>query len=95
MIVKETKTKITIYGKYSDENFEFNGKTLEYNYLGVILNSVQTARGNIFKDMSSYSVGKAKQSIFQHYPKMQISGISKSPIRSQCLSFQSIYITHS
>ena len=68
MIVNETKTKVMIYGNHSGETFVFNGKPLEivqeYKYLGVVLSSVTSARGNIYKKMPSYSVDKANKASF-------------------------------
>ena len=56
MIVNELIIKVMIYGKHNKAClFIFNAKTLqmveEYKYLGVILNSAKTSKGDIFKQM--------------------------------------------
>ena len=58
LIVNEMKTKIMLYGKCDNTfNFIFNDKELqtveEYKYLGVVLNSTKTVRGDIFKERRS------------------------------------------
>ena len=71
MIVNEMKTKIVIYG-HTNENtqyrFMFNGKPIDivesYKYLGCIFNACKTVKGNIFKEMVSYSADKAIKASF-------------------------------
>ena len=59
-----------IYGKgvKLNCNFNFNGKQLEqvneYKYLGVIVNSIQSVTGNIFRNMIKYTTEKAHKACF-------------------------------
>ena len=57
MIVNEVKSKVVIFGdlKTPVPSFLFNRKQLEivsqYKYLGVVINSVKTSRGDLFREM--------------------------------------------
>ena len=71
MIVNEMKTKIVIYGKSNpnqEHRFQFNYKDIDivesYKYLGCIFNSCNSIRGNIFKEMVTYSADKAIRASF-------------------------------
>ena len=79
MIVNELKTKVMIFGNEKDRlQFNFNNKCLEivseYQYLGVIINSVKTLRGNLFKEMYTYVSDKAKRSCFSNFNKCKDIG---------------------
>ena len=74
LIVNELKTKVMIFGKEKYESsFVFNGNDLEivskYKYLGVMINSIKTISGNIFREMYPYIADKAKKSCFANLKK--------------------------
>ena len=52
MIVNELKTKVLVFGSQLKANVHFNGKPIEqvenYKYLGNILTTVQSHKGDIF-----------------------------------------------
>jgi exonuclease III len=78
MIVNETKTKVMIFGKQGDQVFIFNDKKLEivneYKYLGVVINSIQHVKGNIFKNMIKYTSNKAYKASFSISKKCKSAG---------------------
>ena len=79
MIVNELKTKVMIYGKHDNAcSFSFNAKTLqkveEYKYLGVIVNSTKTSKGDIFKQMWPYISEKATRAGFSVTQKCASAG---------------------
>ena len=55
MTVKRTKTKVMAFGKDDTNVFSIYCNNLEiineYNYLGVVINSAQCSKGNIFTNM--------------------------------------------
>ena len=67
-----------LYIPLKDNSFEFkfNNKTLdivqEYKYLGVVINSVKTLKGDIFKNMKIHIADKARKACFatlkKYYP---------------------------
>ena len=93
MIVNELKTKIMIYGnvQINNTNFIFNNKHLEivsnYKYLGVILNSTKTLKGDIFKEMKPYISDKGRKATFAVLKKY--SSLGKLPPLSACQLFDS------
>ena len=69
MIINELKTKIMIFGTDQRHfSFMFNNKTIgiveEYKYLGCIFNSCINNRGNMFKEMITYSADKGLKASF-------------------------------
>ena len=88
MIVNELKTKVMIFGNSKQSHvFTFNGKELdvvhEYKYLGVIINSVKDARGNLYKHMMSYISDKARKCSFSVARKCAAVGIPSPKISFQ------------
>ena len=80
MIVNEPETKIVNFGKESSNNhsFMFNNKPLEivneYKYLGVLMNSVKTLKGDIFKQMKPFIADKARKPMFASIKKYSSLG---------------------
>ena len=79
MIVNETKTKVMIYGKNNSGHiFSFNRKILEivtqYKYLGIVFNTCNNTKGNIFKSMGSFISDKARKATFATVKKCKSLG---------------------
>ena len=70
MIVNETKTKIMVFGNAEkNPSFSYNNKTLDvvnqYKYLGILFNTCQSLKANIFKDAVDQISLKATRAIFK------------------------------
>jgi len=66
------------FGKSTNINVEFNGKTIEqvssYKYLGNIIGSVTSARGDIFRDNYEYLYNQGQKAIFAMKSKLRHMG---------------------
>ena len=62
MIVNELRTKVTMYGKPTEDNFKLNGKSFyivsEDKYLGVSFNNTANFKANILKNMIQFIATK-------------------------------------
>ena len=81
MIVNEVKTKVLIYGQKYAPDIYFNGQRIEavqsYKYLGNIISTIASAKGDIFRENYSYLCNQAKKAIFGM--KQKLKHIGKPP----------------
>ena len=81
MIANEVKTKFMVYGSKEKIDLYLNGNKLHqvdrYKSLGIILNTVQNVRGDIFKYNTEYLNNKARNAIFAI--KQKTKSICKMP----------------
>ena len=81
MIVKEVKTKVLIYGHKNAPDIYFNGQRIEavqsYKYLGNIISTISSAKGDTFRENYSYLCNQAKKAIFGM--KQKLKHIGKLP----------------
>ena len=68
MIVNELKTKVITFGCKGDIRVLFNGQQIEttsqYKYLGNVISTTQTSRGDIFRENYDYLCSQARKAIF-------------------------------
>ena len=68
MIVNELKTKVIAFGCKNNIRVLFNGQQIEtssqYKYLGNIISTTQTSRGDIFRENYDYLCSQARKAIF-------------------------------
>ena len=74
MIVNELKTKFMAFGKCDVIKVHFNGKIINYKYLGNIVTSVSTAQGDIFRDSYDYLFSQAQKAVFTMKNKLRLLG---------------------
>ena len=83
MIVNEVKTKVLVYGQKNAPDIYFNGQRIEavqsYKYLGNIISTIASAKGDIFRENYSYLCNQAKEAIFGM--KQKLKHIGKLPPR--------------
>ena len=94
MIVNELKTKVITFGCKGDIRVFFNGQQIEstsqYKYLGNIISTTQTSRGDVFRENYDYLCRQARKAIFGMKHRLKPSGtlsprvlmhINETPIR--------------
>ena len=68
MIVNELKTKVIAFGSKNNIRVLFNGQQIEttsqYKYLGNIISTTQTSRGDVFRKNYDYLCSQARKAIF-------------------------------
>ena len=68
MIVNELKTKVIAFGCKNNIRVLFNGQQIEntsqYQYLGNIISTTQTSRGDVFRENFDYLCSQARKAIF-------------------------------
>ena len=73
LIVNELKTKLIAFGCKDNIRVLFNGQqigiTSQYKYLGNIINTTQTSRGDVFRDNYEYLCSQARKAIFGLPPR--------------------------
>ena len=67
-IVNELKTKVIAFGCKDNISVRFNGQQIEttsqYKYLGNIISTTQTSRGDVFRENYDYLCSQARKAIF-------------------------------
>ena len=78
LIANEIKTKYMVFGKSDTFTLRLNGKRIKRvkssKCLGIIVNSVQTLKGDIFRENPEYLKDKARKSVFSFLNRMKRIG---------------------
>ena len=92
MIVNELKTKVLVFGSQLKANVHFNGKHIEqvenYKYLGNILTTAQSHKGDIFSNNYDYLSGQSRKAMFSI--KKRLKSVGQLPPRIQIHLFENL-----
>lgn len=92
MIVNELKTKVLVFGTQQKANVRFNGEFIEqvesYKYLGNILTTVHSCRGDIFSKNYEYLSGQSRKAMYSIKKRLKSAG--QLPPRIQIHLFENL-----